>query len=62
MLSPQIIDRRHLFPFLRGGESYVGAMLHEKRGPPASFGHVPLTSQFQEWCSFLGEKGGVEFR
>ncbi len=61
VLSPQIIDRRHPFPFLRGGESYVGAMLHEKEGAAASFGLVPLTSQFQEVVFIPGEKGGVEF-
>ncbi len=61
VLSPQIIDRRHPFPFLRGGESYVGAMLHEKEGTAALFGLVPLTSQFQEVVFIPGEKGGVEF-
>lgn len=61
VLSPQIIDRRHPFPFLRGGESYVGAMLHEKEGAAASFGLVPLTSQFQEVVFIPGEKDGVEF-
>ena len=33
ILSPQIVDNRHPFPFLRNKEIYLGALLKEKRGP-----------------------------
>ncbi len=47
ILSPQIIDRRHPFPFLRNNELYVGAILKGKGDAQASFGLVPISNQFQ---------------
>ena len=44
------------FRFCAAGESYVGAMLHEKEGAAASFGLVPLTSQFQEVVFIPGKR------
>ena len=47
ILSPQIIDRRHPFPFLRNNEIYVGAILKGKGDAQALFGLIPISSQFQ---------------
>ncbi len=47
ILSPQIIDRRHPFPFLRNNEVYVGAILKGKGDAQALFGLIPISSQFQ---------------
>ena len=47
VLSPQIIDRRHPFPFLRNQEMYVGAMLKEKSEEHLSFGLIPVSTQFE---------------
>lgn len=57
LLSPQIVDRRHPFPFLRNNETYIGALLREKVGAPASFGLVPVSNQFQRTIFVPGEKG-----
>ncbi|MEG0768655.1 MAG: polyphosphate kinase 1 [Ruthenibacterium sp.] len=46
VLSPQIIDRRHPFPFLRGNEVYVGAMLRQKDSAQPAFGLIPVSAQF----------------
>ncbi len=46
VLSPQIIDRRHPFPFLRNGEMYVGAILKRKGDAQTSFGLIPISNQF----------------
>ena len=47
VLSPQIIDRRHPFPFLRNNEVYVGTILKGKGDAQSSFGLVPISTQFQ---------------
>ncbi len=47
ILSPQIIDRRHPFPFLRNNEIYIGAILKGKGDTQASFGLIPISNQFQ---------------
>lgn len=47
VLSPQIIDRRHPFPFLRNLETYVGARVREKDGGGDAFGLIPISSQFE---------------
>lgn len=46
VLSPQIVDRRHPFPFLRNLDIYVGAMIQEKKGAEPVFGLIPINSQF----------------
>ncbi len=46
LLSPQIIGRRHPFPFLRNLEIYVGALLKEGKSDSAVFGLIPVSSQF----------------
>lgn len=45
VLSPQIVDNRHPFPFLRNKEIYLGISLKDKRGEK-SLGIVPISSQF----------------
>ena len=47
VLSPQIIDRRHPFPFLRNMETYVGAKVKDKGDDSESFGILPISSQFE---------------
>ncbi len=45
VLSPQIIDRRHPFPFLRNQEIYLGCQLKDKEH--ISYGVIPISSQFE---------------
>ena len=45
LLSPQIVDSRHPFPFLRNKEIYLGVLLKEKEGQ--SLGMIPISSQME---------------
>lgn len=45
VLSPQIVDNRHPFPFLRNKEIYLAVSLRDKRGQK-SLGIIPISSQF----------------
>ncbi len=48
VLSPQIVDRRHPFPFLRDREVYVGILLKEKKNDEnTTFALIPVSSQFE---------------
>ena len=47
LLSPQIIDHRHPFPFLRNQEIYLGVTLKNKGDSEVSFGIIPVSSQFE---------------
>ncbi|MFV0414504.1 MAG: polyphosphate kinase 1, partial [Oscillospiraceae bacterium] len=47
VLSPQIIDRRHPFPFLRNGELYIGAMLKTSKTSRPAFGLLPISTQYE---------------
>lgn len=60
LLSPQIIDRRHPFPFLRNQEMYLGAMLKAKGTSQPSFGLIPISNQFQR-IVFVPRDGKVTF-
>ena len=60
VLSPQIIDRRHPFPFLRNNEVYVGTILKGKGDAQSSFGLVPISTQFQR-IIFVPSGGSVAF-
>ena len=60
LLSPQIIDRRHPFPFLRNQEMYLGAMLKIKNSSQPSFGLIPISNQFQR-IIFISHEGKVIF-
>ncbi len=46
VLSPQVIDKRHPFPFLRGNEVYVGAILGHKPIEKPTFGLIPVSARF----------------
>ena len=45
-MSPQIIDHRHPFPFLRNQEIYLCATLKAKGDTEVSYGLIPISSQF----------------
>lgn len=47
ILSPQIVDNRHPFPFLRNKEIYLGVLLKEKRAGTQSLGIIPISSQME---------------
>ncbi len=46
MLSPQIVDQRHPFPFLRNKETYYIVQLNNKTDG-VHYGIVPISSQFE---------------
>ena len=56
ILSPQIVDNRHPFPFLRNKEIYLGVLLKEKHPAGQSFGIIPISSQMER--IHLVKKGG----
>lgn len=60
ILSPQILDERHPFPFLRNKEIYLGALLKEKRSGRISLGILPISSQVER-IHFLRKDGRVYF-
>ncbi len=60
VLSPQIIDKRHPFPFLRGSEVYVGAMITQKEKEKHSFGLIPVSAQFGR-VVFVNDEDGVNY-
>lgn len=47
ILSPQIVDSRHPFPFLRNKEIYLGILLKEKHAQEQTLGIVPISSQME---------------
>lgn len=57
VLSPQIVDNRHPFPFLRNKEIYLAVLLKRKRQYGPSLGIIPISSQFER-VLFL--KNGAE--
>ena len=58
ILSPQIVDSRHPFPFLRNKEIYLGVLLKEKSGQ--SLGMIPISSQMER-MQFVRREGKTEF-
>ena len=60
MLSPQIIDQRHPFPFLRNMGTYIGTLLKEKNAAQMSFGIVPISNQFQR-VIYVQDEQGISF-
>ena len=46
ILSPQIVDNRHPFPFLRNKEIYLGVLLKEKHTQEQSLGIVPSPARW----------------
>ena len=58
ILSPQIVDSRHPFPFLRNQEIYLGVLLKEKEGQ--SLGMIPISSQMER-LQLVRRDGHTEF-
>ena len=58
LLSPQIVDSRHPFPFLRNKEIYLGVLLKEKEGQ--SLGMIPNSSQMER-LQLVRREGRTEF-
>ena len=58
ILSPQIVDSRHPFPFLRNKEIYLGVLLKEKEGQ--SLGMIPISSQIER-LQLVRRDGHTEF-
>ena len=46
ILSPQIVDQRHPFPFLRNKEIYFGVQLYTK-ADGIHYGIIPISNQFE---------------
>lgn len=60
VLSPQIIGRRHPFPFLRNRELYVGTMLRNPKGEKTLFGLIPLSSHYER-VLFMPDGENLQF-
>ena len=60
ILSPQIVDNRHPFPFLRNQEIYLGALLKEKHPAGQSLGIIPISSQMER-IHFIKKDGETLF-
>lgn len=60
VLSPQIIDHRHPFPFLRNQEIYIGATLRGKGDAQISYGIIPIGNQFER-VLYLKKEDGIYF-
>ena len=58
ILSPQIVDSRHPFPFLRNKEIYLGVLLKENEGQ--SLGMIPISSQMER-LQLVRRDGHTEF-
>ncbi|MEG0110479.1 MAG: polyphosphate kinase 1, partial [Oscillospiraceae bacterium] len=61
VLSPQIIDKRHPFPFLRNQETYVGAFIKCKDDTAPSFGLIPISNQFERIVYIKADDGKIYF-
>ena len=60
ILSPQIVDNRHPFPFLRNKEIYLGVLLREKRPQGQSLGIIPISSQMER-LHFIRKDGETQY-
>ena len=61
VLSPQIVDSRHPFPFLRNKEIYLGVLLKEKHQNTPSLGIIPISSQFERVMFLKNSDGTTRF-
>ncbi len=57
VLSPQILDNRHPFPFLRNKEIYLGVLLKNKHSETPTLGILPISSQAERIIFLKTEKG-----
>ena len=60
ILSPQVVDNRHPFPFLRNKEIYLGVLLKEKHSEAQSLGIVPISSQMER-LHLVKKNGRTQF-
>lgn len=56
VLSPQIVDRRHPFPFLRDREIYIGALLKDGKNSNPLLGLIPVSTQFERLLTVVDEE------
>lgn len=67
VLSPQIVDRRHPFPFLRNLETYVGVIIKNCKENAQSkenthiFGVIPVSSQFERLITVTDDDSNINF-
>ncbi|MFI3169538.1 MAG: polyphosphate kinase 1 [Faecalibacterium sp.] len=59
VLSPQIVDNRHPFPFLRNKEIYLAVLLKSKRAEGQRLGIIPISSQTERVIFVKTEYGFV---
>ena len=60
ILSPQVVDQRHPFPFLRNKEIYFAAMLNSKTDG-TYYGIIPISSQFERVLFIKNPDGTTSF-
>ncbi len=57
VLSPQVVGKRHPFPFLRNREIYVGAKLKEGKEADSVFGIIPISSNLERIITVAQDDG-----
>ena len=60
ILSPQVVDQRHPFPFLRNKEIYYAAQLNRK-SDGVYYGIIPLSGQFEQLLFIKNPDGTTSF-
>ena len=60
ILSPQVVDQRHPFPFLRNKEIYYAAQLNSK-SDGVYYGIIPLSGQFEQLLFIKNPDGTTSF-
>ena len=60
ILSPQVVDQRHPFPFLRNKEIYYAAQLSSK-SDGVYYGIIPLSGQFEQLLFIKNPDGTTSF-
>ena len=60
ILSPQVVDQRHPFPFLRNKEIYYAAQLSSKNDG-VYYGIIPLSGQFEQLLFIKNPDGATSF-
>ncbi len=60
ILSPQVVDQRHPFPFLRNKEIYYAAQFNSK-SDGVYYGIIPLSGQFEQLLFIKNPDGTTSF-
>jgi len=60
ILSPQVVDQRHPFPFLRNKEIYYAAQFNSKNDG-VYYGIIPLSGQFEQLLFIKNPDGTTSF-